>query len=126
LQRAWRKVEEGMVGFVNVKTDYHPRDDRALLQPRNLSRQSGAGGERHSAPPFFPAGREKRQNPQPRSELAQQKSPLYEAFTEPLHRLPAVTAGNFLSLPNLWQGRAKGPQFGGRIFSPACLQHCKS
>ena len=25
LQRAWRKVEEGMVGFVNVKTDYRAR-----------------------------------------------------------------------------------------------------
>ena len=25
LQRAWKKVEEGMVGFVNVKTDYHAR-----------------------------------------------------------------------------------------------------
>ena len=25
LQRAWREVEEGMVGFVNVKTDYHAR-----------------------------------------------------------------------------------------------------
>jgi len=25
LQRAWKKVEEGMVGFVNVKTDYRPR-----------------------------------------------------------------------------------------------------
>jgi hypothetical protein len=24
LQRAWKKVEEGMVGFVNVKTDYAP------------------------------------------------------------------------------------------------------
>jgi thiamine pyrophosphate-dependent acetolactate synthase large subunit-like protein len=25
LQRAWAKVEEGMVGFVNVKTDYRAR-----------------------------------------------------------------------------------------------------
>jgi hypothetical protein len=25
LQRAWRKVEEGMVGFVNVKTNYCAR-----------------------------------------------------------------------------------------------------
>ena len=25
LQRAWKKVEEGMVGFVNVKTDYRAR-----------------------------------------------------------------------------------------------------
>jgi thiamine pyrophosphate-dependent acetolactate synthase large subunit-like protein len=25
LQRAWQKVEEGMVGFVNVKTDYRAR-----------------------------------------------------------------------------------------------------
>jgi hypothetical protein len=25
LQRDWRKVEEGMVGFVNVKTDYRAR-----------------------------------------------------------------------------------------------------
>ena len=25
LHRAWRKVEEGMVGFVNVKTDYRAR-----------------------------------------------------------------------------------------------------
>jgi len=25
LQRAWRKVEEGMVGFVNVKTNYRAR-----------------------------------------------------------------------------------------------------
>ncbi|MGH6681606.1 MAG: hypothetical protein ACREDL_22335, partial [Bradyrhizobium sp.] len=25
LQRAWKKVEEGMVGVVNVKTDYRAR-----------------------------------------------------------------------------------------------------
>jgi hypothetical protein len=25
LQRAWKKVEEGIVGFVNVKTDYRAR-----------------------------------------------------------------------------------------------------
>jgi hypothetical protein len=25
LQRAWRKVEEGMVGFINVKTDWRAR-----------------------------------------------------------------------------------------------------
>jgi hypothetical protein len=25
VQRAWRWVEDGMVGFVNVKTDYHAR-----------------------------------------------------------------------------------------------------
>jgi len=25
LQRAWKKVEDGMVGFVNVKTDYRAR-----------------------------------------------------------------------------------------------------
>jgi hypothetical protein len=25
LQGAWKKVEEGMVGFVNVKTDYRAR-----------------------------------------------------------------------------------------------------
>ena len=25
LQRAWKKVEEGMVGIVNVKTDYRAR-----------------------------------------------------------------------------------------------------
>ena len=25
LQRAWKKVEEGMFGFVNVKTDYRAR-----------------------------------------------------------------------------------------------------
>ena len=25
LLRAWQKVEEGMVGFVNVKTDYRAR-----------------------------------------------------------------------------------------------------
>jgi thiamine pyrophosphate-dependent acetolactate synthase large subunit-like protein len=25
LQRAWKKVDEGMVGFVNVKTDYRTR-----------------------------------------------------------------------------------------------------
>ena len=38
LQCAWKKVEGGMVGFVNVKTDYHaPCHDRPLLQPRNLS-----------------------------------------------------------------------------------------
>jgi hypothetical protein len=38
LQRAWKKVEEGMVGFVNVKTDYRaPRHDRAFFEPRDLS-----------------------------------------------------------------------------------------
>jgi len=38
LQRAWRKVEEGMVGFVNVKTDYRARATTVtLLQPRDLS-----------------------------------------------------------------------------------------
>ena len=25
VERAWKKVEEGMVGFVNVKTDYRAR-----------------------------------------------------------------------------------------------------
>ena len=25
LERAWRRVEEGMVGFLNVKTDYRAR-----------------------------------------------------------------------------------------------------
>jgi hypothetical protein len=25
LDRAWKKVQEGMVGFVNVKTDYRAR-----------------------------------------------------------------------------------------------------
>jgi hypothetical protein len=33
LQRAWKKVERGMVGFVNVKTDYRARHDGSLFQP---------------------------------------------------------------------------------------------
>ena len=33
LQRAWRRVEEGMVGFVNVKTDYRARAPRRCASP---------------------------------------------------------------------------------------------
>jgi thiamine pyrophosphate-dependent acetolactate synthase large subunit-like protein len=37
LQRAWQKVEDGIVGFVNVKDRLPgPRDNSALFQPRNL------------------------------------------------------------------------------------------
>ena len=34
LQRAWRKVEEGMVGFVNVKTDYRARTTTVRFSSR--------------------------------------------------------------------------------------------
>jgi thiamine pyrophosphate-dependent acetolactate synthase large subunit-like protein len=34
LQRAWRKVEEAMVGFVNVKTDYRARVTTVLFSSR--------------------------------------------------------------------------------------------
>jgi hypothetical protein len=34
LQRAWKKVEEGMVGFVNVKTDCRVRATTVRLSSR--------------------------------------------------------------------------------------------
>jgi hypothetical protein len=34
LQRVWRKVEEGIVGFVNVKTDYRARAATMRLSSR--------------------------------------------------------------------------------------------
>ena len=38
MQRAWNKVEEGMVGFVNVKTDYRPRATTVrFFDPRDLN-----------------------------------------------------------------------------------------
>ena len=40
LQRAWRKVEEGIVGFVNVKTDCRARATAVRFSSRDL-RASG-------------------------------------------------------------------------------------
>jgi hypothetical protein len=37
LQRAWKKVEEGMVGFVNVKTDYRARAMTVRFSSRETS-----------------------------------------------------------------------------------------
>jgi len=34
LQRAWEKVEESMVGFVNVETDYRARATTARFSSR--------------------------------------------------------------------------------------------
>ena len=53
LQRPWKKVEEGMVGFVNVKTDYHAPATRALFQPRDLSGLPRVTEEAPSGAPFF-------------------------------------------------------------------------
>ena len=48
LQRAWKKIEEGMVGFVNVKSDYRAgattvrfssRETRAAKTPPRSRRQ---------------------------------------------------------------------------------------
>jgi hypothetical protein len=51
LQRAWKKVEEGMVGFVNVKTDYRARaTDGALFQPKDLSGRPALRKGRLQAP----------------------------------------------------------------------------
>ena len=44
LQRAWKKVEEGMVGFLNVKTDYRAR----ATTVRFCSRETRAADPRHA------------------------------------------------------------------------------
>ena len=36
LQRAWKKVEEGMVGSVNVKTDYRDRATTVRFSSRAI------------------------------------------------------------------------------------------
>jgi hypothetical protein len=46
LQRAWRKVEEGMVGFVNVKTDYRCAPRRCgfpLARPQRRTPRDACG-----------------------------------------------------------------------------------
>jgi thiamine pyrophosphate-dependent acetolactate synthase large subunit-like protein len=57
LQRAWKKVEEGMVGFCQRQDRLpRPRDDRALFQPRDLKRPFLFNGSDASRAPFS-AGR---------------------------------------------------------------------
>ena len=42
LERAQKKVDDGMVALVNVKTDYRARHDRPLRELYDLSRQRTA------------------------------------------------------------------------------------
>jgi hypothetical protein len=54
LQRSWRKVEEGMVGFCQRQNRLpRPRDDGALFQPRDLSGRHRVAEGAPSGAPFF-------------------------------------------------------------------------
>ena len=64
-----------MVGFINVKTDYRARHDRAFFEPRNLSgrRSDTQKGAPAGAP--FVASRSP-QFSQPAGKISRKKSPL--------------------------------------------------
>jgi hypothetical protein len=54
LQRAWTKVEEGMVGFVNVKTDYRARATTVRFSSRETWRPPGITKGAPAGAPFLP------------------------------------------------------------------------
>jgi hypothetical protein len=53
LQRAWREVEKGMVGFVNVKTDYHARATTVRFSNRETSKRPPPNSPRAPQGPLF-------------------------------------------------------------------------